>query len=282
MFRDLGKYHCLMLVLLCIGCLLSACEKKSDNANTSSLQTQLSSDQPSVNQSNNVFDGELQDYPAPKWYHTQDYGISLVTEKKTIEIDAECALKILSELGKPIADGWQAYLPEKISDADYVSQMDDLAGRDNEIQPLQVIILGFDDKQVHVIFARMAGGFLWHSYHAVEADLKIQRSPQVDQRLNLAEFTKPFTRSIGQIQYNDTRHFTHHILGKPDASQSSQAGGLYWDYYFDRNITIEYQMHVFKITDGVPESIRKRETDDFLIHYRDKNSLPSESSAPLR
>lgn len=282
MFRDLGKYHCLTLILLCIGCLLSACEKKSDNADTSSPQTQSSSEQPSIKPSANPLDGELQDYPSPKWYDTEGMGISLITQKKTIEIDAECALKILPQSDEPVADGWQDYLPEKISEAQYVSRMDELAIHYKDNKPLQVIILGFDDKQVRIIFARAASGIHYYTYQAVEADLKIQRSPKVDQRLNMVDFVKPFTRSIGTVNYGDTPNYVHLILGQPDAQQSAQAGGLSWDYYFDRDITIEYQWHVYNITDGIPESIRKREIDDPLIHYRDKNSLTSETSAPLR
>ena len=249
MFRELGEFQSIPIILITTGCLLiSACKDNNRDIDPTSLKT--------PSKSSSIFDGELKDYPAPKWYHTINYGTNFVAEKKTIEIDAACGIKILPDFGNPIAEGWPLYLSEKITDADRVTQPHDQVIPVRDIQPLRFIIVGFNDKTVQIVLVRAFGGYLYYTYHAVEADLKIQRSPEVDQRLNLAEFTKPFTRSIRKIQYNDTRNFTHHTLGKPDATRHTQAMGLLWDYYFDRNITIEYHTHVFKIIDGVPESIR--------------------------
>ena len=61
--------------------------------------------------------------------------------------------------------------------------MIDDATRVKEQKPLLVMILGFSKDKVHVILARHVANYRWHWQHSVEADLKILRSPEVDERL---------------------------------------------------------------------------------------------------
>ncbi|MFQ5492049.1 MAG: hypothetical protein ACE5GE_15135, partial [Phycisphaerae bacterium] len=180
-----------------------------------------------------------------------------------MQIDAESATKMFDKSDDRIAVDWQTHLPGKVVPAKRVSHLPDEDGITRHVkerQPLEVHILGFDDNRVHVVLGRQVGSHLWHRYHAVEADLMVERSDKVDDLLDLKAFCVPFTRTVKSIGHGDTREDVHRTLGPPDARRTTQAVGLSWDYYFDEDITIEYKGSVFEIMDDVPDAIRERTT----------------------
>ena len=233
--------------------------------------------------------GETQKGPVPNgkpaWYHTLPIGVELIEQKETITVDAGKAIEIFDESQDRLTENWKSKLPGKITPARQARQLpaaDGITRHVSERKPLELQIQGFDQNRVHVAVTRHVGNHLWHWYHAVEADLMVERSDKVDDLLNLKAFSAPFTRTVKGVAYGDSRDEVRKTLGPPDAKQSTQSLDLSWDYYFDENITIEYRNRViFKLSKEVPKAIKDRSLDNPLVRYRESEAS-AEDKPPKR
>jgi hypothetical protein len=218
----------------------------------------------------------------PAWYDTLPIGVELVEQKETITVDALKALEIFDESQDQLTENWISKLPGTLTPAKLARQLpaaDGVTRHVSERKPLELQIRGFDQNRVHVVVTRHVGNHLWHWYHAVEADLMVERSDKVDALLNLKTFTTPFTRTLRGVGYGDSRDQVRERLGPPDAERFTQSPALSWDYYFEENITIEYKSGVFKISNEVPKPIKDRSLDNPLVRYR-ASKASSEGKPP--
>lgn len=182
---------------------------------------------------------------------------SLYEQKRTIEVHRSVALEILAGEPGKLAPRWKDALPSPIEHADFVQHIRPEDRRERASQP-GVLVLGFDEARVHIVVSRRAGQHLWHHLYEVEADLMIQRSAEVDRRLRLDELIPNFTRTVRGVGHGDPPSKVHDVLGRPDATRTTQAMGYTSEYYIDEDITVFYQFTVHTITDGIPKFIRER------------------------
>ena len=97
MFSSVGNFEALTLTLcLLFFVSLTACDKKQ-----------------TLPISGNNVKNNIEDFPPPPWYNTEDIDISLIDQKKTIEIDSATALQVLPQAGQPVNTHWQTLCRKK-------------------------------------------------------------------------------------------------------------------------------------------------------------------------
>lgn len=206
-----------------------------------------------------------------KWYSNAGQSTSLFEQKKLMRVTSAQVLAALGRKPFELPPNWRERLPHPIENALAQRHVDPASLHRQPKDETYALVLGFDVKFAHIAVVKNAGSHLWHHYNAVEANLLVKRSAEVDEVFFIKRAEERIGGSYLGVSQGAAANAVHEALGPPDATRHNQARGMFSEYYFRHDRVVYYERsRVTRLQTGVPNHIRKREYQDSLIDYRSR------------